>query len=512
MPATNALYDILTAQQSIDHSKAVTRDTDALAQQRMLGVLLSQQQMQREQVMREKLQSGAFSNPTSTAAGAPPAPNGNPPPATKNIFGMDFEADDPLVKSVGEAQRGIDLVNQRIALTKDAGDVRGWEKATQDHDNQQKELRLAQLDLVKEGERRNKEAAQAFGSVETIDDLKAALQYVNNSVSKKQAQAIAQQLQQALPDPANATPEQIRAAVAPITNRYTTAGDQLRFRGSMQASTDRAAALAQQKQLADARAAAKQAGSNVDLSESAINDAADIYNSTGKLPALYSDRDSKKAVMNAAAVRKEQGVTLPAAQAEYKSNALALNSLTKDIATIRPYKDMLDTNAEILKTLAQKAIATGSPFINKPINWIEQNAAGDPDMAEFLAQMHFVQSEAARVIQNPRLVGPMTDAAKQEINAVINGSMSLDQVERVVNRIQADGNNRVNAMERERGVILKGMTKRGGAAAADAQAASTAAAATTAPDVQVGRGGIRYQYVGPPGGDRSKRENWKALQ
>lgn len=63
---------------------------------------------------------------------------------------------------------------------------------------------------------------------------------------------------------------------------------------------------------------------------------------------------------------------------------------------------------------------------------------------------------------------------------------------------------------------VKYNVNRSEAARARAEAAGAipkpAAATAAGNDIQVGRGGLRYQYVGPPGGDRTKKENWKALQ
>jgi hypothetical protein len=161
--------------------------------------------------------------------------------------------------------------------------------------------------------------------------------------------------------------------------------------------------------------------------------------------------------MNRASERKDAGVSLPLQQAEFKSNSMALTAVTKDISAIRPYKEMLDTNAEVLKDLAGKVIKTDVALANKPINWIGQNVTGSEDVAEFMAQMQIVQTEAARVLNNPRLVGQLTDSARHEMQNVIKGELSLGQTERVINRIQQDGKNRVDAMNREQERLKKAM-------------------------------------------------------
>lgn len=131
-------------------------------------------------------------------------------------------------------------------------------------------------------------------------------------------------------------------------------------------------------------------------------------------------------------------------------------AISKDISAIRPYIDMLDKNAEIAVDLSKKVIATDSRIANRSINWVRQNLGDNPDVAEFLAQTTFVQTEAARVLNNPRLVGQLTDTARQEMEHVISGDMPMKSYERVIRRIQQDGQNRFQAMENQRNRLFGG--------------------------------------------------------
>jgi hypothetical protein len=166
-----------------------------------------------------------------------------------------------------------------------------------------------------------------------------------------------------------------------------------------------------------------------------------------------------------------------------------LNQITKDITTLKPYVDMLDQNSDILKTLSTKAIATNSALANKPINWLRQNATDNPDVAEYLAQVEIVKNEATRVISNPRLVGQMTDTARQEIESIINGSMPLNATARVLDRIKNDGERRINTMlDQQKG--LQGKLKEmfpGGASATPSAPTAAPAVAAPAGNFQVGK-------------------------
>lgn len=161
---------------------------------------------------------------------------------------------------------------------------------------------------------------------------------------------------------------------------------------------------------------------------------------------------------------------------ENKSKFLALNALEKDLTAIGPFHDMLNTNAKIAIDLAKKIEGdrTRSQLLNKPITWLMNNAAGDPDIAEYLFQIQTVKTEGARILNNPRLVGQLSDSARHEMGDVINGNMPLAQTERVLARMMSDGDNRVNAMVNKKLQILNEV--RGSAGGAP-----TAPATTTAP-------------------------------
>jgi hypothetical protein len=159
---------------------------------------------------------------------------------------------------------------------------------------------------------------------------------------------------------------------------------------------------------------------------------------------------------NPTLTRNEAAQLLAAGQQGFKATSNALGQVTKDLASIRPYKDMLDQNADIAISLSKQAIKSNSALANKPINWVRQNMADNPDTSEYLAQIAIVQTEAARVLSNPRLVGQLTDSARHEMQELVNGNMPLESTERVLKRIKQDGTNRIAAMEREQKALLKG--------------------------------------------------------
>jgi hypothetical protein len=193
------------------------------------------------------------------------------------------------------------------------------------------------------------------------------------------------------------------------------------------------------------------------ISGDALELAAQGYLMDRKLPTnlgrgQQGARNTIKIMDRAAALAKESGMTSEETainQILAKAKSLALAQNTKDLAAIRPYNAMLEKNGDIAISLAEKAISTNAKLANRSINWLKQNASDNPDVAEFLAQARIVTTEAARVLNNPRLVGQLTDSARHEMEGILNGDMPLESFTRVVRRLQSDGKNRVDAMVEE---------------------------------------------------------------
>jgi len=276
------------------------------------------------------------------------------------------------------------------------------------------------------------------------------------------------------------------------------------------AAKERADQAAQtQMTIASMRFQGKSGGAdNVDLTPEATTLAAEEYNRTGKMPALARSVNDMKAIINrAAAMGTESGVT-PAetvtGRQELKAVVSANNQLTKDLAFIRPYVKLLDTNAAIAKDLAKKVVATDARLANRPLNWLRQNVGDNPDVAEFLAQTHFVVTEASRVLTNPRLTGQLTDTARKEMQGVLDGSMTLNAFNRVVDRIMSDSHNRVSAMESEASKLQTRLGGGKGAAPSAAPAAAPAAADSAVQSKATAAWGSydpdKYDYrIGPNG-------------
>lgn len=193
------------------------------------------------------------------------------------------------------------------------------------------------------------------------------------------------------------------------------------------------------------------AGAGGGLSQQGLDLAAAQFARTGQLPSFSRDPLERRRIINRAAQIESEAGNTPGDtvtnRMDQKAVQQSYNAITKDLTAIGPYNNMLETNGAVAKELATKAIASSAQLANKPINWLRQNATDNPDVAKYLAQIRIFTTEAARVLNNPRLVGQLTDTARKEMEGVINGDMPLNATIGVIDRLTQDGRIRVGSME-----------------------------------------------------------------
>lgn len=126
----------------------------------------------------------------------------------------------------------------------------------------------------------------------------------------------------------------------------------------------------------------------------------------------------------------------------------ALGQLERARNSNQAFEQMLVLNIQKLKELSAKVSRSGSPYANRSILWLQNNAAGDPDVAEYLFQVNTVQTEAARILSNMGTGGGvLTDSMREEVQSVMNPSYTAAQLNAVMDRAQADAKNRAKSYD-----------------------------------------------------------------
>lgn len=207
----------------------------------------------------------------------------------------------------------------------------------------------------------------------------------------------------------------------------------------------------------------KQAGQGTNLNSDALDDAAAFLILNGRIPtgmARAYGKDTLEAIQQRATeMRQKLGMgsfDFAAAGPITKQKVGALLQFEKNAAAIQSFEKMLVTNVQVAKELSEKVGRTNSPYLNRPLLELKKNLAGDPDVAEYLFQVeNVVLPEAARILSNPNLTGPQTDAAREEVRKGMSGAMSPEQINRIMDRIVSDAQNRTKGIDEQKAKLIR---------------------------------------------------------
>jgi hypothetical protein len=174
------------------------------------------------------------------------------------------------------------------------------------------------------------------------------------------------------------------------------------------------------------------------------------------------------------------GPGMAARRQEFRADANSLNKMTMSYDAITAFEKTAVRNGDALVQLGKKVDVTGVPVIEK---WIRagRQATGDADVAEFHAQLMLYRAEAARILVNPNLTGQLTDSARHEVEEFLKGNASAPQIERVVNRLKTDFDNRKHTLEEQMDEARKRMS--GGARSSKPATVAPVVAPASAPAV-----------------------------
>lgn len=189
------------------------------------------------------------------------------------------------------------------------------------------------------------------------------------------------------------------------------------------------------------------------LQESTARMVAEMALESGKIPPLGYGKNAalqRQQVLDAMdQIRKERGMSggdITTNQASYKANSASLTQATKSLDAVTSFSNTAIKNGDVLVKMAQEVDATGIPLIER---WIRagRQATGDPKVAAFNAQMRVYIPEVAKILSNPNLTGQLTDTARKEIESVVSGGASAEQIMAIHNTLKADFANRETALK-----------------------------------------------------------------
>ncbi len=199
------------------------------------------------------------------------------------------------------------------------------------------------------------------------------------------------------------------------------------------------------------------------MSDQALQFAADTYRTTGKFPTSMGRNPSMQAkvlekVAADAAATGDTAAAIAARSEARKANSMALDQVTKLEANTKSYYDTMDKNLQNLLDIQGKVDSTGSPLINKVYRAWQQGVSGDPEVARYVTYLNAVQGEYAKIKSGSLGNQAASDASRKEAAEVINKFMSQGQIQAVADAMRTEGNNRLSSIRDEKQSLLGGLS------------------------------------------------------
>lgn len=197
----------------------------------------------------------------------------------------------------------------------------------------------------------------------------------------------------------------------------------------------------------------------------ALSMAAKRYLATGELPSMgmgSAGAAARVAIMNEAAKLDPQA-SLSLNKATYKADSANLQNLQKTEGTLSAFETTAGKNLDQFLSLANKIPDTGVPWLNTPVRMLNKAIVGSANMAAIDAARDVALREIARVTNDPKMSGALTDSARQEISALSPKNATLPQIKAVVKVLQQDMANVHSGLTQQIASVKDGLSQHPGA-------------------------------------------------
>jgi hypothetical protein len=181
---------------------------------------------------------------------------------------------------------------------------------------------------------------------------------------------------------------------------------------------------------------------NIAVSEDAITNAARSYHTTNKMPALGNgSKELRERIMNREAELYKDS-DLAGAAAVYNADKNSLSALQKTADATLAFEKTARANLGQFLNAAQGIVDTGSPLLNKVFRGGARTVAGSDAQAQADAARVAAFTEIAKVLNNPNSNAALSDSARAESKALLDGDYTLPQLMRVADQLKRDMDNR----------------------------------------------------------------------
>jgi len=176
------------------------------------------------------------------------------------------------------------------------------------------------------------------------------------------------------------------------------------------------------------------------LTPKSLDKVAEMFATTGQLPPLgmgQAAANDRRQIINRAS-ELFPNVTLASNAAIYKANKDSLNKVTSTLDTLSAFESTANKNLDQFLSLASKIPDTGVPWLNIPVRMLDEKMVGSANMAAVNAARDVANREIARVTNDPKLSGQLTDAARAQVSSFNAKDFTFGQAKAVAQVLKTD--------------------------------------------------------------------------
>ena len=131
-------------------------------------------------------------------------------------------------------------------------------------------------------------------------------------------------------------------------------------------------------------------------------------------------------------------VDMAKAAANYKADSASLGKYTQTLDNLSGFEGAAVKNLKMFTDAADKIPDTGIPWLNTPVRLLDQKLVGSERMAAVDAAKQIGLREIARITNDPKMSGLLSDSARKEVMDFSPDNATLPQIKAVAKVVMQD--------------------------------------------------------------------------
>lgn len=210
-------------------------------------------------------------------------------------------------------------------------------------------------------------------------------------------------------------------------------------------------------------------GTSPALDPQTVDYIAEQYRRTGKMPPLGYGTASvglrSQVLARAAQMNHDEGGSPSddiAAQAYLKAGTSGLTKVVGYRNMVESFEQTADKNADMALSMMDKGAGpSGSPILNRWVQYGRKEIAGDPDVTAFNAALTTFKNEYAKIMSGQTGAAGTSDSARAEADELINNSMTPDQIRKTIQTMKMEMENRRTSLIDQENKVREGLRRTG---------------------------------------------------